>query len=63
MAIGRHFRVQGYKVSMTSVKAGNALLDGEIVGAGYTLFKKAWLGSEKGSEVVDCMVETRTLRE
>jgi hypothetical protein len=35
----------------------------EIHVMAYTLFKKAWLGSEEGSKVVDCMVETRTLRE
>ena len=31
-AISRHFRKKGLEVSMTGVRAGNAVIDGEVVG-------------------------------
>ena len=31
-AISRHFRTKGLEVSMTGVRAGNAIVDGEVVG-------------------------------
>lgn len=36
-AVGKHFRVQGYKVNMTGIKVGNAILDGEVVGSRWRM--------------------------
>ena len=31
-AVGRHFRNQGFQVNITGVRAGNAVIDGEVLG-------------------------------
>lgn len=36
-AVGRHFREQGFQVNMTGVRAGNAVIDGEVVGRSWRM--------------------------
>jgi hypothetical protein len=36
-AIGKHFRDRGFHVNMKGAKAGNAMLDGEVVGKNWKL--------------------------
>jgi hypothetical protein len=56
-AIGRHFRVQGYKVNMTGVKVGNALLDGEVVGAGWRMALEVKSGHDDPIRGIGQLVE------
>ena len=36
-AIGRHFRTRGFQVNMNGVRAGNAVLDGEVKGKSWKM--------------------------
>jgi hypothetical protein len=40
-AVGRHFRIQSFKVNMNGVKVGNAVLDGEVVGSQWKMALEA----------------------
>lgn len=36
-AVGKHFREQGFQVNMTGARAGNAVLDGEVIGKSWRM--------------------------
>jgi hypothetical protein len=36
-AVAKHFRDRGFQVNMKGVRAGNAIVDGEVVGENWKL--------------------------
>lgn len=56
-AISRHFRTQGLQVSMNGVKAGNAVLDGEVVGSQWRMALEVKLGHDDPIRGIGQLVE------
>ena len=56
-AISRHFRTRGLEVSMSGVRAGNAILDGEVIGNSWRMALEVKSGHDDAIRGIGQLVE------
>ena len=56
-AVGRHFRVRGLYVNLKGVRAGNAVLDGEVMGKGWRMALEVKSGHDNPIRGIGQLVE------
>ena len=56
-AISRHFRTKGFEVSMTGVRAGNAVVDGQVIGKNWKMALEIKSGHDDAIRGIGQLVE------